>query len=293
MISVCVQAGLANQMFCYAFARGLKAKGLDVYIDQHNFKPREEWAFESVKLQDAFPNIEIKSTPEGKFKYSGIPGRKGKLIRKMLNILGREKYINEPFFGYTPGLEKLATRDCNYVGLWQSEKYFEDCKEDVKRNFAFLPFDEPNNIEICQKMQGENSVAIHVRKGADYQKFDLYQGVCSKEYYNRAVTYVTEHVENPVFYLFTDNADWVRENISGFEYVLIDWNSATGKRNFRDMQLMSCAKHNIIANSTYSWWGAWLNPNPGKIVIAPDPWFNPNVAYYKRNAVVPDWWIKM
>lgn len=280
-------------MFCYAFARGLKSKGLDVYIDQNSFKPREEWAFEFVKLQDVFPNIDIKPTPVGKFKYSVIPGRKGYFIRKLLNIFGREKYINEPFFGYTSGLEKLATRDCNYVGLWQTEKYFEDCKDDVKRNFTFLPFDEPKNIEMSQKMQSENAVAIHVRKGADYQKFDLYQGVCSKEYYERAVAYVMEHVENPVFYLFTDNSDWVRENISGFEYVLIDWNSTTGKRNFRDMQLMSCAKHNIIANSTYSWWGAWLNNNPGKIIIAPDPWFNPNIEYYKRNSVVPDWWLKM
>jgi hypothetical protein len=130
-------------------------------------------------------------------------------------------------------------------------------------------------------------------KGQIIRNLTYIRVVCSKEYYDRSVAYVMEHVEIPVFYLFTDNSDWVKENILDFEYVLVDWNSTSGKRNFRDMQLMSCAKHNIIANSTYSWWGAWLNPNPDKIVIAPEPWFNPNIEYYKRNSVVADWWIKM
>jgi hypothetical protein len=74
---------------------------------------------------------------------------------------------------------------------------------------------------------------------------------------------------------------------------MVDWNPTSGKRNFRDMQLMSCAKHNIISNSTYSWWGAWLNKNPDKIVIAPEPWFNLESIYYKDNKIVPDSWVKM
>lgn len=293
MVSVCLQAGLANQMFCYAFARGLKAKGLDVYIDQHNFKPREQWAFEFVRIQDAFPNIDIHSTPENKFKYSCTTGRKGTFLRKFLNIFGREKYIIEPVFSYVPGMEKKATKDSNFVGLWQTEKYFEHCKEDVRKNFTFLPFDEPKNIEICNKMMNENSVAIHVRKGADYQKDVLYLGICSKEYYDRSIAYIKECVADPVFYVFTDNHNWVKENIKDIEYTLVDWNPTSTKKNFRDMQLMSCAKHNIIANSTYSWWGAWLNTNPDKIVIAPDPWFNPDIEYFKHNNVVSDLWMKI
>jgi hypothetical protein len=293
MISVCLQAGLANQMFCYAFARGLKAKGLDVYIDQSNFKPRKEWAFEFVRLQDAFPDIDIKPTNEDKFKYSCITGVKGFLLRKLANIFGKEKYIKEPVFGYVPDMEKMATKDCNFIGLWQTEKYFEDCKEDVRKNFTFLPFDEPKNIEVYKKMNSENSIAIHVRKGADYQKFNLYQGICSKEYYDRSIAYMKECVVDPVFYVFTDNHDWVKENIKDIEYTLVDWNPTSNKRNFRDMQLMSCAKHNIIANSTYSWWGAWLNKNPDKIVIAPEPWFNPDVEFYKHNKVASDLWVKI
>jgi hypothetical protein len=102
-----------------------------------------------------------------------------------------------------------------------------------------------------------------------------------------------ESVVDPVFYVFTDNQDWVKENIKDIEYTLVDWNPTSNKRNFRDMQLMSCAKHNIIANSTYSWWGAWLNRNPDKIVIAPEPWFNPEVKFYKHNKVASDLWVKI
>lgn len=293
MISVCVQAGLANQMFCYAFARGLKHKGLDVYIDQHSFKPRKEWAFEFVRLQDAFPNIEIKPTPKGKFKYSVGNGWKFRIMRKLSNIFGKEKYVIEPAFTYIPNMENYATDNCNYVGLWQTEKYFEDSKDDVRKQFSFLPFDELKNIELAKKMQNENSVAIHFRKGSDYMKFDLYQGICPPEYYLKAIQYIKEYVDAPVFYVFTDNPRWVRDNIHGVKYTMVDWNPTSGKRNFRDMQLMSCAKHNIISNSTYSWWGAWLNKNPDKIVIAPEPWFNPESIYYKDNKIVPDSWVKM
>ncbi len=116
------------------------------------------------------------------------------------------------------------------------------------------------------------------------------KNLCGADYYMAAIDYIKAHVDHPVFYVFTDNPSWLKDNMPAFDYTLVDWNEVSGKRSFRDMQLMSCAKHNIIGNSTYSWWGAWLNPHPDKIVIAPDRFFNvTNDFFAKQDIVCEDW----
>ncbi len=294
MIAVHVAAGLANQMFQYAFSRNLKHKGYNVYIDQTNFKPRKEWAFEFVCLQDAFPNIEIKKMPSWMFHLVYKDTKKWKKLKKWLYRILRIRYIYEERFAYNPDMEKLATWHCIYKGFWQSENYFKDCSDDVKKQFTFLPFDEPQNIDCAARMNAENSVAIHLRKGKDYLESELMgKNLCGADYYMKAISYVKEHIDNPVFYVFTDNPQWVKDHLPKFEYTLVDWNEVSGKRNFRDMQLMTCCKHNIIGNSTYSWWGAWLNPNPDKIVVAPQKWFNAINDFFAIDNVVPENWIKL
>lgn len=302
MIAVNINAGLANQMFHYAFGRGLIAKGLDVVYDQTNFKPRKQWSFESIHLQDAFPDIEIKQMPEGHFKWvcmehtDAVNWKKkyAAKIRKLSNLIGYEKYIIEPSYGYNEGMERLATKNCIYRGFWQSEKYFKHCEKDIRKQFTFLAFDEPQNIDVAKKMASENSVAIHLRKGKDYLQSDLMgKNLCGADYYMRAIEYIREQVDNPVFYVFTDNPDWLKENLRSFDYTLVDWNEVSGKRSFRDMQLMSCAKHNIIGNSTFSWWGAWLNPNSNKIVIAPNKFFNVTSDFFAKQDVVCESWVKL
>lgn len=302
MIAVNINAGLANQMFHYAFGRGLIAKGLDVVFDQTNFKPRKQWSFEAIQLQDAFPNIEIKQMPEGHFKWvciehtdaSRLKKRIAGKVRKVLGFIGHETYILEPAYAYQEGMERKVTKNCIFRGFWQTEKYFEHCGEDIRKQFSFLPFDETKNIETAAMMANENSVAIHLRKGKDYLASELMgKGLCGVEYYMRAIDYIRKHVDNPIFYVFTDNPSWIKENLPSFEYTLVDWNEVSGKRSFRDMQLMACAKHNIIANSTYSWWGAWLNPNPNKIVVAPQIFFNPVNDFFSKSDIVCDDWVKL
>ncbi len=302
MIAVNINAGLANQMFHYAFGRGLIAKGLDVVFDQANFKPRKEWSFEAIQLQDAFPNIEIKQMPKGHFRWvcteftdsSDWMKKNVSKFRRISNIIGLEKYIFETSYGYQKDMEKKATWNCIYRGYWQSEKYFKHCENDIRKQFTFLPFDEPKNIETAKKMASENSVAIHLRKGKDYLASELMgKGLCGVDYYMRAIDYIREQVDNPVFYVFTDNPAWIKENLPAFEYTLVDWNEVSGKRSFRDMQLMAQAKHNIIANSTFSWWGAWLNPNPEKIVIVPKQFFNPIDDFFSKQDIVCDGWLRL
>lgn len=305
MIAVNINAGLANQMFHYAFGRGLINKGYDIYFDQTNFKPRKEWSFENVMLQDAFPNIEIKIMPKGHFKWVFPHEPQNPKLRKIYNIrnhymiklhhlIGDEYYIMEPSYGFCENIEKKITKNCIFKGFWQSEKYFKHCETDIKKQFQFLPFDEKQNIETVLKMQKENSVAIHLRKGKDYLQSPLMgKGLCGVNYYMNAIKYIKEHIDNPIFYVFTDNPQWVKENLPNFQYTLVDWNKVSGKRNFRDMQLMTYCKHNIIANSTYSWWGAWLNPNPNKIVIGPAQFFNPINDFFAKSDIMCDNWIQI
>lgn len=302
MIAVNLNAGLANKMFHYAFGRGLMAKGLDVCYDTSNFVPNRGWTFEDITLRDAFPDIELKEMPGGHFKWVHVDNndkreymqKLSRYMRKIYEIIGYEKYIYEPSYAYVDGMEKRASKNCIYRGFWQSEKYFKHCEDDVRKQFTFLPFDEPKNIELSKKMANENSVSIHLRKGKDYLQSEMMgKGLCTAEYYMKALDYIRQHVDNPVFYVFTDNPSWLKGNMPDFGYTLVDWNEVSGKRSFRDMQLMSCAKHNIIGNSTYSWWGAWLNPNPDKIVVAPKKFFNPITSFYAKTDIVCDNWISL
>lgn len=302
MIAVNVNAGLANKMFHYAFGRGLLAHGIQVVYDTVNFKPRKAWTFEDISLRDAFPGIELKEMPEGHFKWGSVDNNDNpvfikkiaRYIRKIYSIVGYETYIFEHSYGYTSGMENYATKNCLYRGFWQSEKYFKHCESDIRKQFTFLPFDEKQNIELSKKMANENSVAIHLRKGKDYLQSELMgKGLCTEAYYRDAIAYIRSKVTNPVFYVFTDNPEWIKTHMPDFEYTLVDWNPVSGKRSFRDMQLMSCAKHNIIANSTYSWWGAWLNPNPEKIVVAPKKFFNPISPFFEKTDIVCDDWIAL
>lgn len=291
MISVCLIAGLGNRMFCYAFALGLKGKGYDVYVDEDSFTPRSSMTFENVKMEAIFPNISFKRTPKGLFPYCCVLGKKGGALRRLSNLFLKKKYIKETSFEEILDVESEISKNCCFIGQWQSEKYFEHAINEVIRQFEFLPFDEEKNIELTKIMKGEESVAIHIRKGKDYL-IPFFSKTCPVDYYLKAIDYIKSKIKNPIFYVFTDNQDWVNENLKDLKYTLVDWNPTNGPRNFRDMQLMSCAKHNIIANSSYSWWGAYLNPNPNKIVIAPAQWFSPEQIEYKNNHIVPDYWIK-
>lgn len=293
MVSVCFQGGLANRMFQYAFYRSLVSKGFNASIDIYNFKPRKRMTYEDVCLSDPFPHIDIKYTQEGKFRFSCVYGKKGKILRFINSLITKEKYIMEPQFKFCPQIFDVITDNCEVIGLWQTEKYFRDISDDIRKQYTFLPFSEERNIDVSRQMKMENSVAIHIRKGSDYCNDKLWNGTCPVEYYYDAISYIKQHVENPHFYLFTDNIKWVKDNIKDINYTIVDWNPIKGKFNFRDMQLMSCAKHNIISNSSYSWWGAWLNSNPHKIVIAPKVWFNPQIESYRDNDIVCEDWISL
>ena len=178
------------------------------------------------------------------------------------------------------------------MGVYQNANVVDMVKQEVLEAFTFAPFEDELNVNIMSEMQSCESVAIHVRKGNDYASRIWYQNTCPVEYYNDAVRMIQQNVVNPKFYVFTDNPLWVKENLVGFDYTLVEGNPSAGWGSHFDMQLMSCCRHNIISNSTYAWWAAFLNKYTDKIVICPRVWFNPNSCEdYTSNRVLCSGWI--
>ena len=149
------------------------------------------------------------------------------------------------------------------------------------------------DFDFLSKIKDCTAVSLHVRRG-DYISPDgtqtLLGGICTKEYYQTAIELIKQRVGKLFFAVFSDDVNWARENLHLPEYTLfVDWHS--GKNSFRDMQLMSLCSHHIIANSSFSWWGAWLGNNPEKIVIAPKKWMN--VDDPQNDYRCPESWIRL
>ena len=296
MFIVKIWAGFANQMFQYAFYKSLLSNGKIALVDNNSFIPK--WDFENVNLKEIFPNIELNIADP--LLIEMFNSRKvdafSKIKRRLLKAINQSEetpqhYIKEPKFTYNSFIYYLEG-DYYLEGFWQTEKYFQNIKDKIRKDFLFKPFSDKKNIEFEKVIRETNAVAIHVRKGADYKK-SITSGTCGIEYYKAAIKFVMEKINNPNFIIFSDNITWCKENLSFCEPTFVDWNPHSGYGNHFDMQLMSLCKHNIIANSSYSWWGAWLNNNPDKIIIAPKTWFNKKYCSYDTRDLVPNTWIKL
>lgn len=290
MFIIKISAGLANKMFQYAFYKSVANKGIIAYTDSISFLPK--WEFENVGLSNIFPNIKLNEADPLLIKKLAIDTERdivSKFKRKLKFI--KESHYFEPKFSYNPFLYELAG-DYYFDGFWQTEKYFKNIDAEIRHDFEFTAFTDPRNIEISKKLNNKSSVSIHIRKGADYQKKSVI-GTCDVNYYKQAIDYIKKNVDNPIFFVFSDNHQWVKKNLTDFDYIPIDWNPTSGLANYLDMQLMASCSHNIIANSSYSWWGAWLNPNKNKIVIGPKKWFNLDQLQYDYADVIPDNWVRL
>ena len=172
-------------------------------------------------------------------------------------------------------------------GYWQSEKYFSKSKDAIRKTYTFPQLTGTENLLAKDDILKSNSVSLHVRRG-DYLKSKDLGGVCTTEYYKKAIDYISMKIDNPKFFIFSDDILWCENNLEVEDARYINFNK--GKDSYQDMHLMSLCKHNIIANSSFSWWGAWLNSNKNKIVISPKIWFkNRNIS---TNDLLLEEWIK-
>lgn len=275
MIVSHIIGGLGNQMFQYAAGRAVSIKsGQPLLLDLSDFT--------DYRLHHGFELSNVFNLIAGKAEASTVRGmlgwRANRLVRKVLRRsqfirLRGSKYVVEPHFNYWPNITNL-TGDCYLSGYWQSERYFKPIEDVIRREFTFREPVIGRNSELASDIAHTQAVSLHVRRG-DYvsdSRTGQIMDVCSLEYYRKAISYIAERVECPVFYIFSDDMAWVRQNLSvTFPCTYVDHNR--GAESYRDMQLMSMCRHHIIANSSFSWWGAWLNPSPEKLVVAPASWF--------------------
>jgi hypothetical protein len=160
------------------------------------------------------------------------------------------------------------------TGYWQAEKYFSKIAEQIREDFSFKPTIGSKDAILIDQINKVNAVSLHVRRG-DYVNNPATattHGLCSLDYYRKAINYLAQRELQPHFFVFSDDINWVKSNLEiNFPCQYVDHNR--GAESFNDMRLMSLCNHNIIANSSFSWWGAWLNQRVDKIVIAPNQWF--------------------
>ena len=275
---VIMRGGLGNQMFTYAFYTMLRQKfrlSIILYESAHCFN-----AHNGFELPDVFPKVENKRTYKFYHRlqkcYTQYVTRF--LFRRVIECNAVDYYYN---------LKEIKFPFLVYEGYWQSESYFSQIRNKIIQLFQF---DEKKLSEkskaISLDISNENSISIHVRRG-DYLQNEELGNICSLQYYQTAINIIKQKIRNPRFYLFTDDRKWVIDNFKFVEYILIDWNLK--QESWQDMYLMTKCRHNIIANSSFSWWGAWLNQNPNKIIISPQKWFNKKVA----PNITPITWLKI
>jgi Glycosyl transferase family 11 len=293
MVIVRLIGGLGNQMFQYSMGRALAIrKGTALLLDTTGFRNYSlHHGFELSSVFSIEPRIASPRDVRSVLGWRSVGRVRALLARRSLAAIRGKRLVVEPHLEYWPGIT-MVPDDCYLSGYWQSEKYFADASDIIRSDFKFRQSLNGLNLALSQEIGSCNSVSLHIRRG-DYVSNPLTlatHGVCSIDYYARAVEYVARLYPNPFFFVFSDDPRWALENLKlDFPCRIVDHNQ--GAQSNIDMQLMSLCRHNITANSTFSWWAAWLNGNEGKIVVTPRSWFASTAL--RTSDLIPQTWIPL
>ncbi|MCM1038083.1 MAG: alpha-1,2-fucosyltransferase [Ruminococcus sp.] len=266
--------GLGNQMFQYAFMEALKNRGRDVRASLGYYRRHPD--ARHFSLIDVFPNLELTYVSDVEFdeideKWKKI--RAGNLQEEFCkNYSDRffwvEDVEKEPGV-YQPNV--FLTQNCVFVGYWQTDKYFKSIQNVLNLKFKFTHINQELK-EFGDRLSEESYVSVHVRRGDYLRNPDIYASICTKSYYEKAIEYFQNKEKYSKFVFFSDDLKWVTENLFVPNAIYCNKKMFAYYEDWYDMYLMARCRHNIIANSSFSWWGAWLNQNEDKIVIAPKKW---------------------
>lgn len=280
---VTLSGGLGNQMFQYAFGRALSLRqnkpiSYDIsWFEEAKYNPEvtfRQYELDVFKLQCLMARAEdLKKLAKNKWWQKG----------NYKNVIKEKKHNL-----YDAKLLELNGTHL-YKGYFQSEKYFQDIRPQIVADFSLREEMNLRNRQMLEKIKNVNAISLHVRRGDYLKNINLgVHGLCDLDYYAKAIAYLAAKIENPHFYLFSDDIQWVVENLKlDYPYTVVDINGS--ETAYCDIELMKNCQHNIVANSSFSWWGAWLNENPQKIVIAPQRWTVEDV----KNDIVPESWVRL
>lgn len=281
------QGGLGNQLFQYAAARRLASKhGCTPVLDPY-------W-FNNPKAGETVRSLELSHYPLMLRVASAAEQRRWRLLHsrfaRYISPLHPLTLVRERGFGVNQAALS-ATANSYLFGYWQSEAYFADIRRELLRELTPRVTPTTADQAIIDLIQKSNAVSVHVRRG-DYVTLSTasaYHGLCSLDYYHGAIQTIAAKVINPTLFIFSDDPDWTRENLMT-QYPTYYVNHNGPADAFQDLRLMSLCKHHVIANSSFSWWGAWLGEQPTSIVIAPARWY---AKEHPTPDLIPKRWLKI
>jgi hypothetical protein len=290
MIIVQLKGRLGNQMFQYAFSRNYSLRGHKVFFDLIGYKNQGgnqvSAKFELASLFD----VNVPELPKWGYDYFYSDGYTWRVLRKV-NVM-RVKQVMESDLRYD---EAYLHHKGNvwFSGYFQNEKYFSDISEDIRRDFTYIRPVPRELQDVLDAIQRSESVSIHVRRGDFLTSGNKGHGVLPLSYYREAISLVRANMSNSQFFIFTDDPAWVKREFKAIlnDYTLVEHPAES--ESLVDIFLMSQCKHNVTANSSFSWWGAWLNNNPHKLVVAPKRWCVDPVLDVQTSDIVPKRWIRI
>ncbi len=293
MIIIKLTGGLGNQLFQYGFGRYLSEKfNSELKFDVQTINDSANFTNRSFGLENFNIKVNLATSSDiSTLKYFS-EGLFGRIERKLIQNVPflNPKYMVQSSNDYKTNIKNIRD-NCYYDGYWQSEKYFKPIETILKTELQYTAVLNDKNALLLTDIINNESISVHIRRG-DYLSIKVNGklfAVCSDDYYKQAINYFLNKNDKSIFYIFSDDVDWAKSNFNGDSYLIVDNNANNPEI---DLYLMSNCKHNIIANSSYSWWGAWLNRNSDKTIIAPKQWYR-GKQNEMINDLIPSKWIKL
>lgn len=292
MLVAKIIGGLGNQMFQYAATKALALlRDKSFALDTNGFSDYAlHYGFELTRVFGLDPPKLSPDQLRHFFGWRVSPIAQRLATRWPFFPMLDKHIVVEPHLDYWPGISDVPDK-AYLLGYWQSERYFRTYERAIRADFRFrLPL-EGEALAWAHQIRSVHSVSLHIRRG-DYvgnAVTHAYHGVCSLDYYRKAASEMAEQVTKPEFFVFSDDLKWARKNLC-LEYKTHFVDCNFGADSYRDMQLMSLCQDHIIANSSFSWWGAWLNSRKNKRVFAPKRWFARRPT---PNGLLPDNWTQI
>lgn len=267
LVVIQLSGGMGNQMFQYALYLQLKALGKNVKIDDKTeYEGRKA---RPIRLSVFDDKYETPTEVEMKCLTDSYPDVVSKIRRKLTGRKTAAYMEKSQFFD----AKVLEMNRAYLIGWWQSEKYFASVKESVREAFTFKNMNLSEAMKVYEEaMENSNSVCVHIRRGDYLQVDEVYGGICTEEYYEKAMQKMRAEVPGCCFFIFTNDIPWAKEHMQGEDITVVEGNDEDA--GYIDMYLMTRCKHYILANSSFSWWGCYLNSTRNKKVIAPRIWAN-------------------
>lgn len=290
MIVIRFMGGLGNQMFQYSLYRKFVSQGKKVCADLSYYEDEKAMPFMLLK---AFPQIKLNMIEDEHYvENMTLRHQNRSFITKVVNkIFPMSRFMESDIEDNQYRSYYIKRKHGIFAGYWQSERYWNDIKEQIISDLQFNALDNQTAKKLADEIANTEAVSLHIRRG-DYLEEDvakIFGNICTLQYYENAINYILKKNKDVKFYVFSNDTQWVKENLKLENAVYVSDILEPNTSDWNEMCLMSLCKHNIIANSTFSWWGAYLNTNKGKIVIAPKKWSNIS----ENKDICPKEWIRL